>query len=127
MKMKRLLALGALLLAPAAPALAAPAVPAPGARAEHGQAQFERLWLGSAWYPEQWPESAWEADLALMKAHGGNVVRIGEFAWSRMEPREGDYDMGWLVRATRLAAKYGIRVVIGTPTDTPPAWLTGKY
>jgi beta-galactosidase len=121
----RLLALA--LLASAAPSLAAPAVPAPGARAEHGQVQFERLWLGSAWYPEQWPEARWEADLALMKGHGANVVRIGEFAWSRMEPREGEYDMGWLVRATRLAAKHGIKVVIGTPTDTPPAWLTEKY
>ena len=121
--MIRTLALGALLLASAAPAPAAPLAPAPGASAEHGQAQFERLWLGSAWYPEQWPEERWEADLALMKGHGANVVRIGEFAWSRMEPREGEYDMSWLVRATRLAGKYGMKVVIGTPTDTPPAWL----
>jgi beta-galactosidase len=116
-----------LLLTSSVPALAAPATPAPGATAEHGQVQHERLWLGSAWYPEQWPEERWEADLALMKAHGANVVRIGEFAWSRMEPREGEYDMGWLIRATRLAARYGIKVVIGTPTDTPPAWLTEKY
>ncbi len=92
-----------------------------------GQQQSERLWLGSAWYPEQWPEERWAEDLRLMKAHGANVVRIGEFGWSRMEPTEGAYDMGWLVRATRLAAKYGIRVVVGTPTDTPPAWMTQKY
>ena len=87
----------------------------------------ERLWLGSAWYPEQWPESAWPEDLRLMKASGANVVRIGEYAWSRMEPSEGQYDFGWLVRAVRLAAKYDIKVVVGTPTDTPPAWLTEKY
>src|SRR3546814_11635044 len=62
-----------------------------------------------------------------MKAHGANVGRIGEFSWSRMEPTEGAYDMGWLVRAVRLAAKYDIKVVIGTPTDTPPAWMTQKY
>src|SRR3546814_15916656 len=42
-------------------------------------------------------------------------------------PTEGAYDMGWLVRAVRLAAKYDIKVVIGTPTDTPPAWMTQKY
>jgi beta-galactosidase len=101
--------------------------PAAAASAAHAQRQFERLWLGSAWYPEQWPEAKWDADLALMKAHGANVVRIGEFAWSRMEPTEGAYDMGWLVRATRLAAKHGLKVVICTPTDTPPAWLTQKY
>ncbi|HVI98388.1 MAG TPA: beta-galactosidase [Sphingomonas sp.] len=115
-------ALLALTALAAPPALAAPA-PAPAAQ----QVQFERLWLGSAWYPEQWPEERWAEDLRLMKAHGANVVRIGEFAWSRMEPREGDYDMGWLVRAVRLAAKYDIKVVIGTPTDTPPAWMSQKY
>ncbi|GAA4006132.1 beta-galactosidase [Sphingomonas humi] len=87
----------------------------------------ERLWMGSAWYPEQWPESAWAEDLRLMKASGANVVRIGEYGWSRMEPSEGHYDMAWLVRAVRLAAKYDLKVVVGTPTDTPPAWLTEKY
>ncbi len=107
-------------LVPAAPALADTVAPA-------GQQQFDRLWLGSAWYPEQWPEARWEEDLRLMKAHGANVVRIGEYAWSRMEPREGEYDMDWLVRAVRLAAKYDIKVVIGTPSDTPPAWMTAKY
>ncbi|WP_336973704.1 beta-galactosidase [Sphingobium aromaticiconvertens] len=105
----------------------AQAAPAPGASAASGQAQFDNLWLGSAWYPEQWPEERWAEDLRLMKAHGANVVRIGEFAWSRMEPIEGQYDMDWLVRAVRLADRYGIKVVIGTPTDTPPAWMTQKY
>lgn len=95
--------------------------------APSGQQQFEKLWLGSAWYPEQWPEERWAEDLRLMKAHGANVVRIGEYAWSRMEPEEGKYDMDWLVRAVRLAAKYDIKVVIGTPSDTPPAWMTQKY
>lgn len=107
-------------LVPAAPALAQTDAPA-------GQQQFERLWLGSAWYPEQWPEERWAEDLRLMKAHGANVVRIGEYAWARMEPREGEYDLDWLVRAVRLAAKYDIKVVIGTPSDTPPAWMTSKY
>nr|WP_302053790.1 beta-galactosidase [Sphingomonas tagetis] len=92
-----------------------------------GQQQFKRLWLGSAWYPEQWPEARWEEDLRLMKAHGANVVRIGEYGWARMEPAEGQYDLDWLVRAVRLAAKYDINVVIGTPSDTPPAWMTAKY
>ncbi len=103
------------------------AAPAPGATAPNGQEQFRQLYLGSAWYPEQWPEERWAEDLRLMKAHGANVVRIGEFAWAAMEPTEGAYDMGWLVRAVRLAAKYDIKVVIGTPTDTPPAWMTQKY
>ena len=85
------------------------------------------LWLGAAWYPEQWPETEWERDLQLMEAAHMNVVRIGEFAWSSMEPSEGHYEFGWMERAIRLAEKHHIAVVLGTPTDAPPAWLTRAY
>ncbi|MFZ0319670.1 MAG: beta-galactosidase [Candidatus Sulfotelmatobacter sp.] len=83
--------------------------------------------MGTAWYPEQWPESRWEEDLGLMEAANLKVVRIAEFAWSRMEPSEGHYDFDWLERAINLAAKHHIVSVLGTPTATPPAWLTQKY
>ncbi len=85
------------------------------------------IMLGTAWYPEQWPESRWEADLTLMQQAGVHMVRIGEFAWSQMEPSEGHYDLDWLDRAVTVAAKHGIYTVIGTPTAAPPAWLTQKY
>ncbi len=83
--------------------------------------------LGTAWYPEQWPEPRWEADLTLMQQAGIHMVRIGEFAWSRMEPEEGHYDLDWLDHAIAAAAKHDIYTVIGTPTAAPPAWLTQKY
>src|SRR5580704_7856220 len=87
--------------------------------------------LGSAWYPEQWPPDQypgrWEADLTLMEQAHMNVVRIGEFAWSTMEPTEGHYNLDWIGDAIALATKHHIAVVIGTPTDAPPAWLTSKY
>ena len=86
-----------------------------------------RLWLGAAWYPEQWPEARWPKDLALMQAAGINVVRVGEFAWSALEPHQGQYHFGWLERAIAEAARHHIFVVIGTPTDAPPAWLTSRY
>lgn len=85
------------------------------------------LLMGVAWYPEQWPESRWDEDLTLMEAADMKVVRIAEFAWSRMEPSEGHYDLDWLDRAISLAAKHHIVSVLGTPTATPPAWLTQKY
>src|SRR6201996_7429016 len=85
------------------------------------------LLLGAAWYPEQWPESQWEPDLALMEAAHIHLVRVGEFAWSTMEPEEGQYHFEWLERAIALAAKHHICVVLGTPTAAPPAWLTTKY
>src|SRR5262249_45081285 len=83
--------------------------------------------LGTAWYPEQWPESRWDADLTLMQQAGVRMVRVGEFAWSRMEPAEGQYDLDWLDRAITACAKHGIYVVLSTPTPGPPAWLTQKY
>jgi beta-galactosidase len=85
------------------------------------------LVLGTAWYPEQWPEARWDADLALMEQAGIHFVRVGEFAWSRMEREEGHYDLDWLDRTIAAAARHHITTVIGTPTAAPPAWLTQKY
>jgi beta-galactosidase len=91
------------------------------------QTQPPSLLLGTAWYPEQWPESRWDADLELMQKAGIHMVRVGEFAWARMEPSEGQYDLDWLERAITAASKHGIYTVLGTPTAAPPAWLTKKY
>jgi beta-galactosidase len=85
------------------------------------------LYLGTAWYPEQWPESHWDADLALMEQAHIRFVRITEFAWSSMEPTEGNYQFDWIDHAIAAAAKHHIYVVLGTPTPAPPAWLTQKY
>jgi len=65
--------------------------------------------------------------LTLMEQAGVRMVRVGEFAWSRMEPSEGQYDLDWLERAITAASKHGIYTVLGTPTPAPPAWLTQKY
>ena len=83
--------------------------------------------MGTAWYPEQWPRERWEKDLALMDAAHIDVVRIAEFAWSTLEPSEGQFEFDWLDRAMEQAARHHIRVVIGTPSAAPPAWLTSKY
>jgi beta-galactosidase len=85
------------------------------------------LLLGTAWYPEQWPEQRWGMDLTLMEQAHMHVVRVGEFAWSTMDPSEGHFDFAWLDRAIALAAKHHIAVVLGTPTAAPPAWLTSRY
>jgi beta-galactosidase len=96
-------------------------------QAEKATAKDPALVLGTAWYPEQWPEARWEKDLELMQAAGINMVRVSEFAWSTMEPQEGQFDFAWLDRAVSLAAKHGIKTVLGTPSAAPPAWLTQKY
>jgi beta-galactosidase len=85
------------------------------------------LLLGAAWYPEQWPESRWNADLDLMQKAHLHVVRVGEFAWTSLEPQEGKYDLDWLERAVNLAGRHGIYVIVGTPTGGPPVWMATKY
>src|ERR1700722_12444252 len=101
--------------------------PSPVVFAAGSDSTVPALLLGAAWYPEQWPESRWDADLQLMEDAHLHVVRVGEFAWSTLEPEEGRYDLDWLERAVRLAEKHHIAVVIGTPTDAPPAWLTSAH
>lgn len=83
--------------------------------------------LGVCYYPEQWDEAVWAEDAARMAALGLTWVRIGEFAWGRMEPVEGRYDWGWLDRAIAVLGGAGLRVVLGTPTATPPRWLLTKH
>jgi len=95
--------------------------------AQPAEPQAPAILLGTAWYPEQWPESRWDADLALMQQAGIHMVRVGEFAWSRMEPSEGRYELDWLEHAIAAAARRGIVTVLGTPSAAPPAWLTQKY
>ncbi len=79
--------------------------------------------LGVCYYPEHWPESWWARDARRMRELGIVFVRIGEFAWSRIEPRRGQFDWGWLDRAIEVLADAGLRIVLGTPTATPPKWL----
>lgn len=87
----------------------------------------EKFELGVCYYPEHWPESMWEDDYRRMRELGFTIIRMGEFAWSIFEPAEGEFQFGLFDRAIDLAHKHGLQVVLGTPTATPPAWLTHKY
>ena len=83
--------------------------------------------LGVCYYPEHWPEAIWAEDARRMRSLGLTTVRIGEFAWSRLEPDPGRYDFAWLDRAIDVLASAGMRIVLGTPTATPPKWLIDQY
>lgn len=79
--------------------------------------------LGVCYYPEHWPESYWADDARRMSAIGISHVRIGEFAWSRIEPEPGRFAWDWLDRAVDMLSDAGLKLVMGTPTATPPKWL----
>jgi beta-galactosidase len=83
--------------------------------------------LGVCYYPEHWNETQWAEDAARMAKLGLTWVRIGEFAWSRMEPDPGRFDWDWLDRAIATLGRHGLKVVLGTPTATPPRWMLDRH
>lgn len=83
--------------------------------------------IGVDYYPEHWERDLWKADADLMKKTGVQIVRLGEFAWSRFEPEENVFQFEWLDEVIELFAKRGIQVVLCTPTNCPPLWLYEKY
>ena len=83
--------------------------------------------VGVAYYPEHWNRSLWIADADLMQKTGVQLVRMAEFAWSRLEPKDGVFDFSWLDEAISIFEKHGIKVVLCTPTSCPPLWLYEKH
>jgi beta-galactosidase len=82
--------------------------------------------LGVCYYPEHWPESTWAEDAQRMRDTGLTWVRIGEFAWKELEPQPGTMNWSWLDRAFETLVDAGLKVVLGTPTATPPKWLVDR-
>lgn len=85
------------------------------------------LTMGTCYYPEHWDEALWPDDLRRMKDAGISVIRIGEFAWNKFEPREGEFTFDFFDRFLNLCQQESMKVIFGTPTATPPAWLTERY
>jgi beta-galactosidase len=81
------------------------------------------LQLGVCDYPEQISEAQWLTFPKRMKALGLKFVRVAEFAWSKLEPKSGQYAFEWLDRVVDALHSEGLQVVLCTPTATPPAWL----
>ena len=83
--------------------------------------------LGVCYYPEQWPAEWWADDARRMREMGIGYVRIAEFAWSVIEPAAGQLNWDWLDRAIDTLQREGLKVVLGTPTATPPKWLCDAH
>ncbi|MBN2301663.1 MAG: beta-galactosidase [Lentisphaerae bacterium] len=82
---------------------------------------------GAAYYPEVWQKERWDTDIEMMREAHINIVRMGEFAWSRFEPRDGEFDLEWWRDICGRLRDAGIKILACTPSAAPPAWLTKKY
>ena len=85
------------------------------------------MWLGVDYYPEQWDSNLMDADMDTIKEMGGNAIRIAEFSWHLMEKTEGQYDFSFFDQVISKAKEKGLKVIMGTPTATIPAWLAKKH
>jgi beta-galactosidase len=86
---------------------------------------------GVAYYNEYMPADLQpgrlEKDVALMKAAGISVVRMGESTWSLWEPSEGHFEYAWMDRVVEAMGKAGIKVIMGTPTYSIPTWMAHAH
>ncbi|SNT64533.1 beta-galactosidase [Asanoa hainanensis] len=85
------------------------------------------MFYGGDYNPEQWMSAVWREDVALMRAAGVNLVTVGVFAWSALEPISGRYDFAWLDTVLDGLSDAGIRVALATPTAAPPPWFSRRF
>ncbi|WP_243229584.1 beta-galactosidase [Microbacterium sp. CIAB417] len=82
---------------------------------------------GADYNPDQWPEEVWDEDVHLMQEAGVNIVSLGIFAWSRIQPAEHVWDFDWLDTVIDKLHAGGIRVNLATATASPPPWVSATY
>ena len=88
---------------------------------------MKKFYIGAAYYPELWDKSEVDKDIAKMKEYGMNCMRIGEFAWSAMEPKEGEINLDFFKYVVDKLYENGIYSIMCTPSCTPPRWVFEKY
>lgn len=91
------------------------------------QVKFDNVLYGVSYYHEYMPTERLEKDVQLMQDAGVSVVRLAESSWSGFEPQEGHYEFAWMDRIIDRLHKAGIKVIVGTPTYSIPAWLWKKH
>lgn len=88
---------------------------------------LKTFYYGAPYYPEHWDAATREKDPEWMAEAGFNVVRMAEFAWDLMEPREGEFNFALFDETIARLGEKGIVTILCTPTATPPRWLTRAH
>jgi len=88
---------------------------------------MDTILYGVAYYPEYMPYDRVDQDVQLMQKAGISVVRIGESSWGLWEPEDGKFEYAWMDRVVDKLHDAGIRIILGTPTYSIPAWMYKKH
>jgi beta-galactosidase len=91
------------------------------------QLRMDTVLYGVSYYHEYMPYERLDKDVQMMKEAGINVVRMGESSWGLWEPEEGHFEFAWMDRIIERMHQAGIKVLLGTPTYSIPAWLYRKH
>jgi beta-galactosidase len=89
--------------------------------------RFDTVLYGASYYWEYMPADRLAKDFELMTEAGLSVIRVGESTWGVLEPSDGRFDFDWLARVLDQAQRSGIKVILGTPTYSIPAWLYKEH
>jgi beta-galactosidase len=89
--------------------------------------KMETVLYGAAYYTEYMPYDRLDQDVQLMQQAGISVVRMGESSWGLWEPQDGRFEFGWMDRVIDRMQKAGIKVILGTPTYSVPAWMYKEH
>jgi len=89
--------------------------------------RMETVLYGAAYYTEYMPYERLDQDVQLMQQAGISVVRMGESSWGLWEPQDGRFEYAWMDRVIDRMQKAGIKVILGTPTYSVPAWMYKEH
>src|SRR5580704_12737691 len=89
--------------------------------------KMDTVLYGAAYYSEYMPYERLEKDVQLMEQAGINVVRLGESSWGLWEPQDGRFEYAWMDRVVDRMQKARIKVIMGTPTYSVPAWMYKEH
>lgn len=90
---------------------------------------MKEFMYAAGYYPLMQKKEDWVKDIETMKQCGIEYIRTAELfnTWDRIEPVEGKFDFGFLDEFFDLCHFYGMKIILGTGTASPPYWVSLKH
>jgi len=85
------------------------------------------LFVGTCYQPVDRSPEEIRKDIALMRAAGFSLVRMGDLSWDSFEPSEGHFDFAWFDDVLKQMNEAGIKVILDIAGLPAPTWLHHNY